>query len=200
MKAHPILLAILAASLNAFGAEPGASIELYGAKAPALGVKLNAWGDCKPAERRPEGGLPYLEIAAPETAKQWCGTTIAFSQGLEEKEALSKDLIEKGLLTFKVNGGNDEFDRPSGGQNVQIAIGQQSPAKSGGYHPLSNYLEGNSVDNDPESWQEVRIPLKTLIGDSGMKRVDALKVQFIGTPPGAPLLIREIRLTPGPRD
>ena len=192
MKVRLILLAILSASFSAIGGEQSATLELFGLNTPANTIKVNGWGGCKPAERRPKGGQAYLEIATPEPAKQWCGASIAFKNG-DAQDGLSKELLEKGFLIFKVNGGNDEFDRPAGGQNVQISIGQ-NPAKSGSIVALSSYLDGNAIDNDPESWQEARIPLKNLIGGASIQRIDSLKIQYIGTPSPAPILIRDIRL------
>jgi len=195
MKLRMALLAAaaLAASPASFGGEP--DVDLYGGKAQTGTVKPSGWGDCKVSEKKSEAGKAWIEIAAPESAKQWCGATISFEQGLEERPPLSAEMLEKGFLCFKVNGGLDEFDRAAGGQAVQIAIGQKSPAKSGGFHPLSSYLPGGSVDSDPETWQEAKIPLKTLAGGSGLKSVDSLRLQFIGSPPPAPLLVKDVRLS-----
>lgn len=195
MKRFVASLALFASCGAALMAGEG-SVELYGLKGSSRALKLSGWGGCSASEAKSGSGESFIEIAPSEGAKQWCGVVASFECLESAKAPLSPELLESGFLRFELNGGLDEFDRPSGSHSVQVAISQKEPSKSGGFVGLESYMKGSAVDSDPATWQEVKIPLKTLVGNSGLKRFDSLRVQFRGTPSQAPLLIRGISLHP----
>lgn len=72
-------------------------------------------------------------------------------------------LLERGTLRFEVNGGCDQFGNARGGQKIQLtllAAGRDfRQNRHGAMQNLENGLAEKAVDNDPATFQEVRIPL-----------------------------------------
>ncbi|MBR0460011.1 MAG: beta-galactosidase [Victivallales bacterium] len=85
----------------------------------------------------------------------WCGANISFAQTYEVPKTA------EGYLVFEVNGLKDEWGRHQGGQRAQIAFRFED--STGERIPSPKRPWRTPVDEDPDSWQEIRFRLDTLI-------------------------------------
>ncbi len=51
-----------------------------------------------------------------------------------------------------------------------------------------------SVDNDPSTWQSVRMPLDSLLRDKKVGRLGYISFQYMDRPPNAGIMIKDISL------
>ena len=106
---------------------------------------------------------------------------------------LSPDEVKKGELVFEVNGGKDFFGNPKSGDNVRVRLlrsGKDSLA--GSAWNVFPFVDGKKIDDSPETFQTVRIPLRILKFPSSDFEFDFVNFQY-GTPQCG-LAIRNIRL------
>ncbi len=168
---------------------------------------LETWGGCELTERKEAEGAAdtknVLALSPQEKATAWCGGTVSTSKtsaSISDPIPLPLESLDKAFLVFKLNGLGDEFDRPSGGQVLQLSIGERIKDsgpwsecwKCGGYIGINDFLKGGSIDNDPASWQEVRIPLRVLTDGKSVRFLGRIAFQFVGAPPPAGVAIIDI--------
>ena len=67
-------------------------------------------------------------------------------------------------ISFELNGLSDEWGRHQGGQRGQVGLGLSD--LNGKSIPSAKRRWEVMVDDDPESWQEVRLRLETLVPDN----------------------------------
>jgi len=147
------------------------------------------------------GSRAALLFALEEKATDWCGGLIATSRppaDADAEPALTPEMRRDGFLAFYVNGSVDRWGTHRGEQHVQVQVKYRMPGEaewhSGPFIGADQYLAGGVVDDDPASWQKVRIPLRWLIPDERADRVGAVVVQYQGTPPAAGLVVDSIAL------
>jgi hypothetical protein len=208
MRAVPVTIFILtfffpASSLLA-AADPPAVQKIYAGALPE-GWTLEGWGGCELTERKEAAGEAkgFLALTPQENATPWCGGTVAtptLSAAIPDPVALPSESFGRAFLVFKLNGLADEFDRPSSGQTLQVSIGEKIKDtgpwpecwQNGGYVDVHGFLKGDAIDNDPDTWQEVRIPLRMLTDAKKLRFLGRIAFQFIGAPPSAGVAITDI--------
>ena len=152
-------------------------------------LRCSGWGGVSP-ERR-DGGI---ELALTDQTKDWAGAN------LRPPKPVPLPGAADGLdLVFEVNGGRTPLgSRHVGGQPFQVSATfrlADGSTKSGAY--IGPKIEGGSVDDDPWSWQTVRLPLRRLLPktNSAATAVTGVSVQYRVLPANrAGLLVRAIRL------
>ena len=99
---------------------------------------------------------------------------------------------------FEVNGGRTPLGRDGvGGQPFQVSVEfklADGTGKSGPY--IRPEIEGGAIDDDPKTWQTIRIPIRRLLPKDGdAVALSAISVQYRVLPvERAGLIIRAIRL------
>ena len=99
---------------------------------------------------------------------------------------------------FEANGGRTPLGRDGvGGQPFQVSAEFKLGDGSGKSSPyIRPAIEGGAIDDDPKTWQTVRIPLRRLLPkDVKAVALSAISVQYRVLPvERAGLVIRAIRL------
>ncbi len=143
-----------------------------------------------------------LAILAVTGAEAWSGAGIHTFSDDQPPLEIPASYLESGSLVFLVNGGVRPDGDREGGQSVQVALGWAEPgaeasAKQGSdFIKVSDHLDGEVIDEDPESWQEVRIPLSAFgFPDTADALVwKSFAVQFMGAAPTSGVYVTDIRL------
>ncbi len=142
-----------------------------------------------------------LKLGFGKAPQPWAGAVLATegpSEAGKNAPALSPDSKANGSLVFLVNGSADEWGNHCGEQGVQVMLGLrpsgQGNFESGAYHDMRKYMEGGAVDKDPATWQRVAVPLAELLKGKDLACVGVVGFQYIGTPPPAALLVKDVRL------
>lgn len=166
-----------------------------------------SWGGARPAiepqVHRPDEKAS-LAILVSDLPEHWCGAGIHVLEARQGLALKSGDL-EKAHLVFEVNGGVRPDGTREGGQAANVTIGLQNGkgdklGPEGGALPflaLEEFLEDGtkSIDDDADTWQTVRIPLKrfALEGTDGAEFLTSFAIQF-REKPSSGLYITRIRL------
>ena len=151
-------------------------------------LKLKGWGGVKPEAR--DGGI---ELSITDATENWAGANLR----LREAATLPPQFGDFDLV-FEANGGRTPLGRDGvGGQPFQISVEfkfADGSGKSGPY--IRPAIEGGAIDDDPKTWQTIRIPLRRLLPkDVEAVELSAISVQYCVLPvERAGLLIRAIRL------
>lgn len=205
MKYQLLPLAILVACASLYGQNPTTSSSAdHAVFSDGLrkGWEISTWGKVAlKVQKDPQLDRNVLALICNDQSKSWSGGLISTSApptGAPAEIPLPDDK-KNGFLVFSVNGGNDEWGNHIGGQLIQISIGHRNATgqwdKGSSFVPINKYIAGNSIDGDPSTWQEVRIPLSTLTASQNIPAIGAVFVQYIGTPV-APLAISSIKIEP----
>ncbi|MEK6646025.1 MAG: hypothetical protein AABY84_05060 [Candidatus Firestonebacteria bacterium] len=117
--------------------------------------------------------LSFLIDIHPETGKVYSGSSFfdKDSKGFSNAIMLKKSYLENGVLNFYINGGKNVSGNFQGGQKIQICFEflkrdntKYTPKDKSGKNPncirIDKYLEGEIIDNNPDTWQKVLIPLE----------------------------------------
>ena len=101
------------------------------------------------------------------------------------------------VLAFDVNGGRTPLGRRDAGRQrfrVQLTCPTQDKKEADGPWVRDPPIEDGPVDDDPNSWQTVRIPLSKLLPE-GATALTRISIQFTGLPAldRAGLLVRDFR-------
>ncbi len=116
--------------------------------------------------------------------------------------AIPKEKFRSGRLSFEVNAGQDEWGVYRSLRNVYCRIhglkdGKSYPTAGPGRNASAAFLNRLPIDTDPETWQEVVIPLDILAtAEQGVTLDNAFQIDFIrynDAPANVPLFIRNIR-------
>ena len=151
-------------------------------------LKLKGWGGVKPEAR--DGGI---ELSVTDATENWAGANLRLREA-----ALLPPQFGDFDLVFEANGGRTPLGRDGvGGQPFQVSVEfklADGSGKSGPY--IRPAIEGGAIDDDPKTWQTVRIPLRRLLPkDVEAVALSAISVQNCVLPvERAGLIIRAIRL------
>ena len=104
------------------------------------------------------------------------------------------------VLAFDVNGGRTPLGRRDSGRQrfrVQLECESADGTRKQGDWVRDPPVEDGQVDDDPNSWQTVRIPLAKLLPE-GATALSRITIQFTGLPATgrAGLLVRDFRFEP----
>ena len=143
-----------------------------------------------------------LHLMLNEAPQNWAGVFLSTNQPTGKTKAeivMSQSLKESGTLVLSINGSNDEWGNPVGQQNLQIALAQRTE-KSKWLHgakflSIKSFITGGMIDDKPETWQQVRVPLKTLFVKEDLPAIGAVFLQYVAQPTGA-VMIRFICIEP----
>jgi len=198
------LAAFLSSALPLLAADNRPAVKNIYSGALPEGWALEGWGGCELTERKEAASDPaaksFLALCPQENATPWCGGKPTLSATIPDPITLPPESFDRTFLVFKLNGLTDEFDRPSNGQTLQVSIGERIKDtgpwpecwQNGGYVDVHGFLKGGAIDNDPGTWQEVRIPLRMLTDAKKLRFLGRIAFQFIGAPPNAGVAIADI--------
>ncbi len=161
--------------------------------------KLVGWNGVKPELQSPDedgADAAVLSLTLSEDAKSWGGSklkAIKPDHGLTMPE---NSVSNQGHLVFEVNGSQDKWGKHKGRQQLQVLLvfsdGDQN--KNRKYVPLPPYTNGTAVDEQPETWQEVRVPLSRLLPGGDLDKLQELSLQYRGQLPDSGIQVKNIRL------
>ncbi|MBQ3809457.1 MAG: hypothetical protein II839_01400, partial [Kiritimatiellae bacterium] len=143
---------------------------------------------------RRDGGI---ELAVDDKAEDW---GYAWLSPLRHV-ALPEDPATA-VLAFDVNGGRTPLGRRDTGRQrfrVQLTCPIPDKKEADGPWVRDPPVEDGQVDDDPNSWQTVRIPLAKLLPE-GATAIARITLQYTGLPSTgrAGLLVRDFRFEPAP--
>ncbi|MDH7570435.1 MAG: hypothetical protein QHJ73_12715, partial [Armatimonadota bacterium] len=126
----------------------------------------------------PEVGNRFLWLNGDWQARPWAG--IAFRRGAGDAWVLTDAWLANGFVRFLVNGGLDRYGSPNG----PVALQLRPECEGVGYeHLQARFVEqSRGVDEDPETWQEVLVPLRFWSSLKPGMAVRGLSVQCVGQP------------------
>lgn len=145
---------------------------------PLTQWRANGWGGCRAAQ----GNDGSLRMTFAEKATDWCGVALE-GRGI----AIPANKFANGCLRFRINGSDDEWGKHTGGQSLQVKLegtdAKGKPLSGQSYLPINQYLKGGSVDDAPNTWQEVNLPLQRLgMGDCATITKIIFQYQRLGNP------------------
>ncbi len=102
------------------------------------------------------GGAPLLWLNGDGQALPWAGVTFRYSPG--EAWQLTPEWPENGFIRFLLNGGMNRYGNPTGPVDLRV----RPDCDGAEYQQLrSRFIDrGRGIDEDPEAWQEVLVPLR----------------------------------------
>lgn len=137
------------------------------------GYALNKWG--MPQVQRVGGATDdgkYLWFNDDWTAVPWAGMRFTGGSPL----LLTSDWVEKGFVRFVFNGTVTRYGEPNGTLDFQV-----DPATAGSKYQRVRAIHidrGRGRDEDPQSWQEVMLPLTYWTGIAAGQPLTELKIQL----------------------
>ncbi|MBR0460032.1 MAG: beta-galactosidase [Victivallales bacterium] len=155
---HPTLeiasLDIVSAWNDAIGLIGGITVERPDQSwmMPLAYSEARGWGGAKLTWNEKEGSLA---VAISPKCQDWAGCFIPMSETLDCTKLAGRTLI------FELNGLPDEWGKHQGGQQGQAGVKFMKPDGNTLANPKHSW--NIIVDDDPVSWQEVRIPLEAII-------------------------------------
>jgi len=188
-------LAFLAVTLTAKAADLA---ELYdGGSSFENGWWEVAWDGAsmviEPMVHRPGEKASMAAIVGPDV-KQWAGA--GFETESDPSRYLPVTVTPMDDIVFEcwINGGRAPDGTVEGGQSVRIGLGFVSEdgekvrpkfRDGSAFIPIAEFLQGGSIDADPESWQKLSIPLAEIseIGSVEIAGWYYLAVQFESSSP-----------------
>ena len=142
---------------------------------------------------RRDGGI---ELAVDDRTEDWAYARLRFVRPV----ALPEDPATA-VLAFDANGGRTPLGRRDRGRQrfrVRATCTLADGAEADGEWVRDPPIEDGPIDEDPWSWQTVRVPLNDIVPDRSAAIAD-LRIQFTGLPAGAEragLLVRNFRFEP----
>jgi hypothetical protein len=142
---------------------------------------------------RRDGGI---ELAVDDKTEDWAYARFKFVRPV----AVPEDPAAT-VLAFDANGGRTPLGRRDRGRQrfrVRTTCALADGTEADGEWTRAPPIDGGRVDEDPWSWQTVRVPLKDILPD-GAATIADLRIQFTGLPAGADragLLVRNFRFEP----
>lgn len=161
----------------------------------------SAWGGLDVREGEGENGGAAVSTVITDKAAPWSGVNlhVAFDQDRTKGSVpLDADLKDNGVVVLKLNCGKDREGQPGSGQKLQVSLsfvegGRQIAAKA---MPLGQFGV-QTLDNDDSTWQEVRIPISTMLGNtpdsSGVEGLIGVGIQYVESP-ACEILIGDCRV------
>ncbi len=137
-----------------------------------------------------------LEVRLSEQKKDWCG----FNLALPDTVRVDTKKVDPAaaFLTFRINGTADSWGRHTGGQALQVcftAITGGKQTQSAQIRIAGFLADGEKgIDNDPATFQLVRIPLVKFFPDGMPDQLRNISFQFPGIAPAAGVDIRDLAL------
>ncbi len=171
-------MCLLAVGAAAWG-EGEAAIETQavyaGGAAPQHGASV--WSMSR-EERAGGPGGRHLWLNGDWQARPWAG--ISFRRAAGEPWPLTPEWLANGFVRFLANGGLDRYGSPNG----EIALQLRPECEGVGYERLqSRFVDrGRGLDEDPETWQEVLVPLRFWTALRPGMAVRGLSVQCVAQP------------------
>jgi hypothetical protein len=163
------------------------------------GWKVGGWGktqlQCQPVK---DSDLSVLHLVPEEAAQNWSGgflsTSLPDGQSKVQIE-LNEPIKKTGVLVLSINGSANEWGQHVGHQTLQLIIGQLTGKgkwmNGSKYLSIKPYINGGEIDEDAQTWQDVRIPLSKLLEAVDMSAIGSVFIQYVGAPTG-PVEIRSI--------
>ena len=142
---------------------------------------------------RRDGGI---ELAVDDRTEDWGYARLRFVRPV----AVPGDSAAT-VLAFDANGGRTPLGRRDRGRQrfrVRTTCALADGTEADGEWTRDPPIDGGRVDEDPWSWQTVRVPLEDLL-PPGAAEIRDLRIQFTGLPAGAEragLLVRDFRFEP----
>ncbi|MEK6645731.1 MAG: beta-galactosidase trimerization domain-containing protein [Candidatus Firestonebacteria bacterium] len=151
----------------------------------------------------------------PNTGKPWSGATFSDKDTKEFSNAImiKKSYLEDGILSFYINGGKDILGRFQGSQDIQVLLGflkrdnTKWIPKAGEvsrYILIKEYLDGKTIDNDSDTWQEVNIPIKLYLDKVNIDEIIgiiSISFQFYGSStPQSGFYITDVKISPAKQE
>lgn len=137
------------------------------------------------------GEQSVLQLHVRKNASDWCGVK-ALIKNKENAVLLERKSDDAGYIEFLVNGSTNAEGAHVGGQSLQFelyssgkSLFKKSPV------PLKKFIEGKRIDNNPDTWQPVRIPFKDLLLDKA-KPWTGFMFQYQGKRPEQGITIKRI--------
>ncbi len=127
-----------------------------------------------------------LAVTLAENKKDWCGFSISAPK--DKMLDVSKIDLKNSFLVFKINGANDAWGRHTGGQNIQVymsTVNADGKKISSSKISLGAYLDGKVIDDDPTTWQEIKISLNKFFPKTQPEQIATVTFQFTGIAPAA---------------
>jgi hypothetical protein len=149
----------------------------------------SAWGGLEVREGEGENGAAVSTVITEKTTP-WSGVNfhVAFDQDRAKNAVpLDADLKEGGMVVLKLNCGKDREGQPGTGQKLQVSFsflnnGKPVPAPA---LPLARFGV-ESLDGDETTWQEVKIPISTMLekipDSSGVDGLVGVGIQYVESP------------------
>lgn len=135
-------------------------------------IRPRAWGGVNP-----QITANYLALNLDDKSKNWCGATLNLPAPVEIPENM-----KNGFFCFQVNGGIDQWGKQDKGkQTFQVKL---DCLDAEGKTVKSSYITMDQlrVDNDPATWQLVKMPLERLVPKNAVKiRNIAIQFQMLPT-------------------
>ena len=137
-----------------------------------------------------------ITASVSEKTGQWAGINI---HDREFKTfSLTPEMLKSASIKFKINGGLDRFNNHLGDQKIQFAPCKFSSGmkiERPEWVNLENFIDGRKVDNDPETFQEVVIPLKSINSKIPLNDfINGYMFQFRGTGGTSGVTIKDLEL------
>lgn len=170
----------------------------------------SAWGGAEIAldtVLKPPGGAASIRVAPRNPDVQpWAGASLKAAPEQRGRAAVKFPAAQwdRLALNLTINGGRNVSGQLEGGQPVQFAAEfalADGSARDGGVSSIWRFIEGGAIDDDPQSWQRVSIPLGEFRVSAGERAkvagLSGVTAQFAaGTPVLAGVNIGSIAIGP----
>lgn len=149
-----------------------------------------------------ENGGAVVAAVPTEKAQPWSGFSLQVAYDQNKAVAaipLDDDLREHGVVVVRVNCGKDRSGQPGAGQALQAGLSflVGGERKAVPPTPLSQLGGEANLDGDPESWQEIRIPiaamLKKLPDPAAAEGILSVGLQYVDAP-ACEILVSDCRI------
>lgn len=99
-----------------------------------------------------------------EEVTAWAGCRLGVADNVRDRSVLRFDRgqWERFALNFRINGGKNITGQYEGGQPVQAGVSfalANGKSANGSMTGIGRFLDGGSIDADPNTWQDVSVPL-----------------------------------------
>lgn len=192
------ILAVIGAALPSCAAD-GDAVIFSGEDGFRSGWTVTAWGGLE-ARKDAEGENGGLAAASVLTEKAVPFSGVSLRVGYDQNMAaaaipLDETLRDRGIVVLKVNCGKD-----SSGQALQANLGflVEGKMKEAPQVPLGEFGGPAKLDNDPETWQEIRIPIDRMLAKlpdpTAAEGLLSVGIQYVDAPVSE-ILVGDCRIT-----